>query len=186
MQSRSFSLVVCAGFLLALVMLTPVRAHADGIKDISITSDGPVPINEGDGFQLKFTVTNNTNDTLTLGNLNANVVKHMGDATDMAIKDKITGSCVEHPELMGKNTGKNTCKLIFKFTTGNDAPEGVAPDGIDTVRASASAGNTLVTAEGTITVQDVPLKTTPEPSTYLLFGTGLVSMAGMIRRKLRM
>jgi hypothetical protein len=46
--------------------------------------------------------------------------------------------------------------------------------------------NTFVTStKGTINVEDVAANA-PEPSTYLLFGTGLVGIAGMIRRKLRM
>jgi hypothetical protein len=176
MQLRLFSLAACASFLLALVTLIPSRALADSI---TITQGLSAGVREGKGGSITYTVTNTGGANVTLTGLGFGPFKFQkGDPFDMPISGSLAGTCGIGTVL----APGATCSLIFKFATPNGRGEKDDNTGTYSVKVLVGTkGGFSATTVGKINVSDVP-----EPSTYLLFGTGLVSLAGVVRRKLRM
>ena len=180
MQTRLLSLAVCASLLLTLVVLTPSRALADSIDSISVTASGQAIVVEGNGGSLTYTVTNTGMNNVILNSLAFGpVVFKEGDDKDQPDPALKGGTCTAGLMLVPTAS----CTLIFNFTTVKQIGENDNDSGLSSVTATVGTMNGPdVSGTGRVKVKDFA----PEPSTYLLFGTGLASMGGMLRRKLRM
>jgi hypothetical protein len=181
MRSRSLSLVACASFLLTVVMLTPSRALADSI---SITQGLVVFPIEGFAGSLFYTVTNTGGNNVALSGLGVGpFLYQMGDPKDVPKFSSLTGTCGIGTIL----APGAACTMIVNFTTPNGAHDKDLDTGTSSVNVLVGTmGGASALSKGTVVVTDFPkVAGVPEPSSYLLFCTGLAGMLGVIRRKLR-
>jgi hypothetical protein len=170
---------VLACALMAVGIPQPAKADS-----FSITPLKPqVKVTEGEEHSIIFYVTaDNPENTYTIFSIGDPMKEALGpDKTDdltSVTLFKSPRSCV-----VGSTIGVKGCYIIVNFTTG-PPDKGPRFDGMNLVTEGMSLVHDLhvINAKGQahVTVSDVP-----EPSTLLLMASGLVSMAGVIRIKLR-
>lgn len=179
MQRRRFNLAVYGSFVLIVVAFMPTTVLADSI---SITPLAPITtfsFLEGKGGSETDTLTNPNGMNETINFLALASVFTNGDVSDAPIFLPSTGTCAVGLVL----APGASCTFVVNFKTPpNDGPNGDRDSGITLVTITSGFKNSnLSSASFNVKVSDVP-----EPSTLLLMGTGLLGMAGVLRRKLCM
>ena len=149
-----------------LLAASTLLAHADSI---------PFDSHSGDSFEYGIDVTTSTPFEIGTGQ----TISFTGLAD-------VTGASVQNPSLFTINFTSTsvtfTSQNSIAFSGGNFI-------GFFTIDSTASLGSITYTAEtaneGILTGSiEGPAAPTPEPSTLALFGTGILGLAGVARRKL--
>ena len=185
MKTRLLKTALCASALFAAALLAaPVHATA---LDVTLSSNS-VAVTEGDPGMLLFTLTNNNDFGILLHNFNLTIQLPTGDPTDKFSSlsfDQPLSTCVA---TLGP---LSSCNWVFDFTTDSDPGETDGNSGVSAGTASQSydiaeigEGYTANAPPFTLTVNDVPLSTTPEPSSLMLLGSGLLGVLGLGRKRL--
>lgn len=186
MKTRLLTTALCAsGLFVAALAAAPV--HADDVENVTLSSNS-VSVTEGDSGMLLFTLTNNNSFGITLVSFSAAINGPTGDKTDSIDSFGFDTTLTTCKSTLG---AMSSCNWVLDFTTPNDPGETDGDSGVAVGRASQTydiaaigVGYTANAPPFTLTVNDVPVSTTPEPSSLLLLGSGLLGMLGLGRKRL--
>jgi len=169
------------------VFLVPRPACATGLT-LTLDSAGPFTVFAGNSITLNFTITNNSGEDVTVGGAG------LGLSFNPGTPDRISGftlpvgflgsemlasgSSVEVPVTFLTSAATST-PLDFRV---NPLTLGFAGCPVDLPFCNGSTSIQSNNVDFTITV-DSPLVPTPEPSSLLLLGTGLLGLCPFIRRR---
>lgn len=190
----------CAGGSIAAPGFGSVTLTQSGtsvlIDVVLINGNGFVETGAGGGFLFLF------NDTIA-GSFITSITTTVNGTVTAVIPGGVTGA-TNQPAIMADGTGTFTAGV--ECTVASDCNGGSTPFFNDlhfTVTNATVAGLETANANGNLFVADVlcgsaqtqcggltgpvdvstPSTTTPEPGTLLLFGSGLLGVAGLIRRR---
>jgi PEP-CTERM motif len=187
----------CLRFVVAALVLVvcPLVAHADFVDTFAVN------ITVGSGFTLTDTAGGTVSLDVTTGKwVSADVSYYLsGNPADVVATFTMLDGNYSHPDFtytffLSDESSTAPFSLALPVSslidyTGGSICSMIAPcsDGVEYMSAFAFPKTDPYVESGSLTLissVDPPSAVTPEPSTFALFGTGLLSLAGVVRRRL--
>jgi PEP-CTERM motif len=179
-RSRRVRLAIfCFAASFLILTLGALQASADTCAAGSICLSGPssVTLTEGDSSSATFVLTNNSGGDITFLLINVIVTAAVPDSSDFANPvPSGTSSCISDLIV----TNGSSCGIDIVWFTDSPAGETDHDSGTSLQQVLALDPNQAVLASTTVsvTVNDPPPQSVPEPASMLLLGTGLVALGG--------
>jgi hypothetical protein len=187
----------CLRFVVAALVLVvcPLVAHADFVDTFAVN------ITVGSGFTPTDTAGGTVSLDVTTGKwVSADVSYYLsGNPADVVATFTMLDGNYSHPDFtytffLSDESSTAPFSLALPVSslidyTGGSICSMIAPcsDGVEYMSAFAFPKTDPYVESGSLTLissVDPPSAVTPEPSTFALFGTGLLSLAGVVRRRL--